>query len=143
LGWVTYGSSRLSVHLACALLAHFANQVRTLSILRLAPFPSAQIGRKTQHLHPICTLCFLRWNHTRRFCGAFYHQLLLDSDLTIFILPNKQYYSFQINLIFLPLMGTGRKSIVLETVVSQRFICALCLRPTVLNPKISIGRCSR
>ncbi len=29
----------LSVHLACALLAHFASQVRTLLILRLAPFP--------------------------------------------------------------------------------------------------------
>jgi hypothetical protein len=37
----------LSAHLACALLAHFASQVRTLSILRLAPFPSAQVGRKT------------------------------------------------------------------------------------------------
>ncbi len=50
----------LSVHLACALLAHFASQVRTLSILQLAPFPSAQVGRKTQHLCPTCALCFLR-----------------------------------------------------------------------------------
>jgi hypothetical protein len=50
----------LSVHLACALLVHFAGQVRTLSILQLAPFPSAQVGRKTQHLHPTCTLCYLR-----------------------------------------------------------------------------------
>ncbi len=36
----------------------------------------------------------------------------------------KQYYSFQINLIFPPLAGTGRESIV------ERFICALCLRAT-------------
>jgi hypothetical protein len=77
----------LSVHLACALLAHFASQVRTLSMLRLAPFPSAQVRCKTQHLHPTCALCFLHWNHTCRFCGAFYCQLLLDSDLPIFILP--------------------------------------------------------
>jgi hypothetical protein len=40
----------LSAHLACALLAHFASQMRTLSILQLAPFPSAQVGCKTQHL---------------------------------------------------------------------------------------------
>jgi hypothetical protein len=33
---------------------------------------------------------------------------------------HKQYYSFQINLIFPPLAGTGRESIVLETVVLQR-----------------------
>ncbi len=49
----------LSVHLACALLAHFASQVQTLSMLPLAPFPSAQVGRKTQHLRPTCTLDFL------------------------------------------------------------------------------------
>ncbi len=81
------GSSRLSAHLAWALLAHFTSQVRTLSILQPAPFPSAQVGRKTQCLHPTCALCFLRWNHTRCFCGAFYRQLSLDSDLTIFVLP--------------------------------------------------------
>jgi hypothetical protein len=50
----------LSAHLACALLAHFASQVCTLSILQFVPFPSAQVGRKTQHLHPTGTLCFLR-----------------------------------------------------------------------------------
>jgi hypothetical protein len=77
----------LSAHFACTLLAHFASQVRTLSMLRLAPFPSAQVGRKTQHLRPTCTLPFLHWNHTCHFCGAFYCQLLLDSDLTIFVLP--------------------------------------------------------
>ncbi len=49
----------LSEHLACVLLAHFASQVRTLLILQLAPFPSAKVGRKTQHLRPTCTLCFL------------------------------------------------------------------------------------
>ncbi len=50
----------LSAFLACALLAHFASQVRTLLSLRLAPFPSAQVGRKTQHLRPTCALPFLR-----------------------------------------------------------------------------------
>jgi hypothetical protein len=49
--------------------------------LRLAPFPSAQVGRKTQHLRPTCALRFLRWKHTHWFCGAFYRQLSLDSDL--------------------------------------------------------------
>ncbi len=41
-----------SAHLACALLAHFASQVCTLSILRLAPLPSAQEGAKPN----ICAL---------------------------------------------------------------------------------------
>jgi hypothetical protein len=50
----------LSAHLACTLLAHFDSQVCTLSILKLAPFPSAQVGRKTQLLHPTCALHFLR-----------------------------------------------------------------------------------
>jgi hypothetical protein len=50
----------LSLHLACALLVHFVSQVRTLSILRLAPFPSAQVGHKTQHLRPTCALHFQR-----------------------------------------------------------------------------------
>jgi hypothetical protein len=49
----------LSAHLACALVVHFASQVRSLSILQLAPYPSAQVGRKTQHLRPTCTLRFL------------------------------------------------------------------------------------
>jgi hypothetical protein len=55
----------LSVHLACALLEHFAIQVRTLSILRLALFPSGQgkYGHKTQHLCP---------THTTVFDGAYY-----------------------------------------------------------------------
>ncbi len=37
---------------------------------------------------------------------------------------NKQYYSFQVNLIFPPLAGTGRESIVLETAVLQRDLFA-------------------
>ncbi len=95
-GLVQLGASRvhtkrsgvlLSAHLACALLKHFASQVRTLSILQLAPFPSAQVGQKTQHLCPTCALCFLHWHHTCCFCGAFYRQLSLVSDLTIFVLP--------------------------------------------------------
>ncbi len=49
----------LSALLAWALLAHFASQVHTWSILRLAPFPSAQGGCKTQHLRPTCALHFL------------------------------------------------------------------------------------
>ncbi len=52
---------------------------------------------------------------------------------------NKQYYSFQINLIFLPLVGTGRDNCTVDCSMAERFICALCLRPTILNPKISIG----
>jgi hypothetical protein len=49
----TKGSGALlSAHLACALLAHFASQGRTSSILQLAPFPSVQVGRNTQHLRP-------------------------------------------------------------------------------------------
>ena len=47
----------------------------------------SKLGHKTQHLCPTCALRFLRWNHTRRFCWAFYHQLLLDTDLPIFVLP--------------------------------------------------------
>ncbi len=35
----------LIAHLACTILAHFASQVRTLSILQLAPFPSVQVSR--------------------------------------------------------------------------------------------------
>ncbi len=49
----------LSAHLACALFAHFASQVCTVSILWLAPFPSAQVGCKTQHLRPTCAVSFL------------------------------------------------------------------------------------
>jgi hypothetical protein len=37
---------------------------------------------------------------------------------------NTQYYSFQINLIFSPHAGTGRESIVIETVVLQRDLFA-------------------
>ncbi len=77
----------LSAHLACALLAHFASQVCTLSILWLVLFPSAQVERKIQYLHPTCALCFMHWNHTRLCCRAFYHQLLLASDLPTFVLP--------------------------------------------------------
>jgi hypothetical protein len=64
----------LSAHLVCTLFLHFASQVRTLLILELAPFPSSQVGCKTQHLRPTCALCFLCWNYTQHFCGAFYCQ---------------------------------------------------------------------
>jgi hypothetical protein len=50
----------LCAHLACALLVHFASQVCFLSILQLTPAPSAQLGRKTQHLHPTGAPRFLR-----------------------------------------------------------------------------------
>jgi hypothetical protein len=129
----------LKCALGCALLAHFASKVRSLQAkcalkigvprpsahlkapqtdLRLAPFPSAQVGCKTQHFCPTCALRFLRWNH-----------IVLVISVVLFIasycwtqtcFASKQYYSFQINLIFSPLAGTGRESIVLETVVSQR-----------------------
>ncbi len=58
---------------------------------------------------------------------------------------NKQYYSFQNNLIFPLLAGTGRGSIVLETIVSQRDLFApfACAQPYALNPKNSIGQCTR
>jgi hypothetical protein len=48
-----------------------------------------------------------------------------------FCFANKQYYSFQINLIFPPLAGTGRESIVLGIVVLQRdlFVPFACARP--------------
>ncbi len=82
----------LSAHLACALLSQFASKVCSLQAkcaLKSAPdqfcnlhpsrpFPSPQAGRKTQHLRPTCALCFLHWNHTCRFCGAFHCQLSLD-----------------------------------------------------------------
>ncbi len=78
----------LSAHLACTLLAHIACQVRTsLSILELVPFPNLQVGCKTQHLRPTCALCILHWNYTPLCCRAFYHQLLLASDLPTFVLP--------------------------------------------------------
>jgi hypothetical protein len=95
-----WSGALLSAHWACTLLAHFASQVRTLSMLLLAPFPSVQVGRKTQHLRPTCALHFLCWNHTCLFGRAFYCQLLLDSDLLIFFLP---YCSTAHSLLPLPL----------------------------------------
>ncbi len=50
------------VHLACALLAHFASQVRTLSILRLGPFPSAQVGHKFPTFAPYLHTSFSVFN---------------------------------------------------------------------------------
>ncbi len=52
----------LSAHLACTLFVHFASQVHTLLILQLAPFPSVQVGRKTQHLQPYLRTLFSTFN---------------------------------------------------------------------------------
>ncbi len=144
----------LKCALGCALLAHFAREVwnsqakcalkigvRRPSAHLKTPqtdfatcaLPKCASGAQNRTFAPTCALCFLRWNHTHHFCGAFYRQLSLDSDLTTFVLPIKKYYLFQINLIFPPLAGT--ESIVLETVVSQRDIFApfACARPYILT----------
>ena len=155
----------LSVHLACTLLAHFASKVQSLQAkcalkigvcrpsahlkahqtnFALAPFPSAQVGRKTQHLHPTCALCFLRWNHARLCCRTFYCQLLLDSDLTIFVLPiNNTPASKSVYILSTPRGNRQGINCTRDCSIAERFICTLCLRLTVLNPQISIGRCAR
>jgi hypothetical protein len=80
--WAVWGTFEcaLGLHPTCAL--H----------LQLGPFPSAQVGRKTQHLRPIHTLCFLHWNHSHLCSRAFNRQLLLTSDLPTFILPWLPYH---------------------------------------------------
>ncbi len=78
-----FGARRPSAHLK----SEFAGQVHTTlkstpdRFCDLRPSQVRKSGRKAQHLRPTCALRFLRWNHTRRFCGAFYRQLSLDSNL--------------------------------------------------------------
>jgi hypothetical protein len=112
----------LSAHLACTLLAHFVD-------FATCALPKSQVGRKTQHLCPTCALRFLCWNHTCLCCRAFYHQLLLPVEP---FATNKGR-----KWIFVPFIAPFAKARPHPTTVGRS------LRPTVLNPKISTGRCTR
>ncbi len=142
----------LKCALVCALLAHFASEVRSSQAKCALKFgvrrPSAHL-KAPQTDFATCALpkCASRAQNPTfapylptSFSALESYSLLL----WCFLLPviaglrphnlrfaNKQYYSFQINLIFPPVAGTSRESIVLETVVSQRNLFApfACARP--------------
>ena len=127
--------------LGCALLAHFASEVRSSQAKCALKIgfrrPSAHLkAPQTDFANCALPKCASRAQNPTfapYLCTSFSALESYSSFLWCFLSPviaglrphnlhfaNKQYYSFRINLIFPPLAGTGRESIVLETVVSQR-----------------------
>jgi hypothetical protein len=114
----------LSAHLACALLAHFASKVRSLQAkcaLKVCR-PSAHL-KANQTYFATCALpkCASRAQNPT------FAPYLRTSFSAL------ESYSSLLKSFLLPVIAAGRPP-------NLNFAS---LRPTVLNPKISIGRCAR
>jgi hypothetical protein len=131
----------LKCALGCTLLAHFASKVWSLQAkcaLKIGVRRPSSHLKAPQTDFATCALpkcasraqnpTFAPYLHTS-FSALESYSLFLWCFLSPVIaglkphnicFANKQYYSFQIILIFPPLAGAGRESIVLEIVVSQR-----------------------
>ncbi len=138
--------------LGCALLAHFASKVRSsqakcaLKIRVRRPsahlkapqtdfatwaLPKCASRAQNPTFAPYLRTSFSALESYSSFLWCFLSPVIAGLRPHNLRFANKQYYSFQINLIFPPLAGTGRESIVLETEVLQRDLFApfACARP--------------
>ncbi len=125
----------LSAHLACALLAHFASEVRSsqakcahlkahLTNFAACTLPKCTIRAQNPTFAPYLHTSFSALESYSSFLWSFLSPVIAGLRPHNLCFANKQYYNFQINLIFPPLTGTGSESIVLETVVLQRDLFA-------------------
>jgi hypothetical protein len=119
----------LSVHLACALTCALCKASAHFVDFATCALPKCASRAQNPTFAPyLCTL-FSALESYSLFLWSFLSPVIAGLRPHNLRFANKQYYSFQINLIFPPLAGTGRESIVLETVVLQRdlfapFACA-------------------
>jgi hypothetical protein len=135
----------LKCALGCALLAHFASEVRSsqakcalkIGVCRLsahlkAPqtdfatcaLPKCASRAQNPTFAPYLRTLFSALESYSSFLWCFLLPVIAGLRPHNLCFANKQYFSFQINLIFPPLAGTVRESIVLETVVLQRDLFA-------------------
>jgi hypothetical protein len=127
----------LKCALGCALLVHFASKVRSsqakcsfkIGVRRpsahlkapqtdfaTCPLPKCASRAQNPTFAPYLHTSFSALESYSSFLWCFLLRVIAGLRPHNLCFANKQYYSFQINLIFLPLAGTGRESIVLETV---------------------------
>jgi hypothetical protein len=147
-----WSGALLKCALGCALLAHFAIEVQSLqakcalkigvrrpSVHLKAPqtdFATCALPKRASRAQnptfvPYLRTLFSALKSYSSFLWCFLSPVIAGLRPHNLCFANKQYYSFQINLILPPLAGTGRESIVLETIVSQRDLFApfACARP--------------